>query len=83
MLMSYIKDVRKGVQDLPRKAEHKIGENIFEWLMSDLIEKICPEFATSTAFIRKWSVIDGPEVKEGFLGKRRPSKILAIGIYSV
>jgi len=39
------------------------------------------EYAGSPNFVRTWKVIDGPEIKDGFFGKPRPSRILAIGIY--
>jgi len=87
-LRSWLEGVGKGVRDLPTKSDINISEDlksgygIFPTLMSDLVASINPTYATSTLFTRKWSVIDGPQVKEGLFGKPRPSKILAIGVYS-
>jgi len=76
---SHIYSFDKGVRVLPPEAE---AHSILEYMMLNLIKEIRPEFATSTAFVRRWSVIDGPQVKEGFFGKSRPTKILAVGVYS-
>jgi len=38
-------------------------------------------YAYGSEYVRTWSIVDGPEVKEGFFGKPRPSRILAAGIY--
>lgn len=77
-LKSWLQRTGKGVHDLPRKHDIDVSEDIkrghglFPVLMSSLLEKINPAFATSLDYRRKWSVIDGG----GF------GKILAIGVYT-
>lgn len=96
MLMRGIHGLEKGVHILPlkeeieEKKELSIRERrgvaldlLLQGMMSDLIERMIPGVSTSTSFIRKWSVIDGPQVKEGLFGKPRSSKILVIGVCSV
>lgn len=87
-LRSWLEKMEKGVHDLPCKSDidlsgdAKRGHGLWPYIMSDWIGMISQEFATSKSYRRKWSVIDGPQVKEGFFGKPRRSKILVIGIYS-
>jgi len=76
-LRSWLQDIGKGVHDLPRKhdidvsEDTKRGHGLWPSIMSYWLEQIRPEFATSTAYRRKWSAIGS-----GY------GKILAIGIYS-
>lgn len=81
-IMSLDEFKKKGIRVLPPKSNIKSGD-LFPLLLSILIEKINPAFATSDAFVRKWAVIDVPAVKKGLFSKPKPSKILTIGIYSV
>jgi len=62
--------------------------NALQCLVGNAIYQSCArvwggnmEYADSPNFIRTWKVINGPEIKDGFFGKPRPSRILAIGIY--
>jgi hypothetical protein len=65
---------------LSKDLQNRYG--IWPLILLTWLEDVNAAFANSESFIRKWSVIDGPEVKEEFFGKTRRSKILAIGVYS-
>jgi len=67
---------REGTRLTNKGLQFMIGGLLFQSRGSDV------RYATSPEFIRTWSIIDGPEVKEGPFGKPRPSRILAVSIYS-
>jgi len=72
---SWVYSIEKGVHDLPQPAELYKVFGTPGWgqiYILGLLEKICPEFATSAVYRRKWSVIDGKDL----------GKMLIIGIYS-
>ena len=87
-IRSWAKIAAKRVRDLPPRGDEKLSEDIksdhgiLPYFLLNLLEKIDPMYATSPSYTRKWNVIDGPQVKEGLFSKPRPSKILAIGVYS-
>lgn len=89
---SWLQKVEKGVHQLPRKGDFfsddplskdlESRHGLWPFILLTWLEDVNTAFANSESFIRKWSVIDGPEVKEGVFGKPKRSKILAIGVYS-
>ncbi|MEM2088458.1 MAG: hypothetical protein QXF52_07305 [Thermoproteota archaeon] len=65
---------------LSKDLQNRYG--LWPLILLTWLEEMNTAFANSDSFIRKWSVIDGPEAKEGVFGKPKRSKILAIGVYS-
>ena len=65
----------EGTRCTSKVLQRMIGDLLLSSKGSDT------SYAYSSEYVRTWSIIDGPEVKEGFFGKPRPSRILAVGIY--